>query len=132
MGCGMTLFLVFLLICGSPLLWQHRAVYLTFLTGTPGAIIAAMVWLWLLKSSFTRNLFAVLLVAVGYLLYCVLAVLGLVYGQSETTGATSTSGGGSAGPPRDKVELFYFSAAIFALALTVLLGALYFSNTGQP
>lgn len=133
MGCAMALFVVFLFVCGSPLLWQHRAVYLTFLTGTPGAIMAAMIWLALLKQSFARNLFAVLLVAVGYLLYCALAVLGLVYGQRQTAGVTSTpeDGSASSSPPRDRVELFYFSAAIFALALAVLLGALYFSNTGQ-
>jgi hypothetical protein len=132
MGWAMGLFVAYLFICGSPLLWQHRAVYLTFLTGTPGAIIAAMIWLALLKPSFGRNLFAVLLIAIGYLLYCALTVLGLVYGQRRTAGATSISGDGSASPPKDRVELFYFSAAIFALALAVLLGALYFSNIGQP
>lgn len=134
MGLAMALFVLYLFICGSPPLWQYRAVYLTFLTGMPGVLIVVMIWLALLQPSFSRNLFAVLLITIGYLLYSALAVLGLVFGQRRPASVTPIPEHGvtSSSPPNDRVELFYFAAAMFALALAVLLGALYFSNIGPP
>lgn len=134
MGCAMALLVLFLLVCGSPLLWEYRAVYLTFLTGTPGVIIAAMIWLSLLQPSASRNVFAVLLIALGYLTYCALAILGLIRGQGQSLSVNKPASGDDMGSvrPQDGVELFYFSATIFALALAVLLGALYFSTITPP
>lgn len=126
-GCAMVLLVGFLFVCGTPLLWEHRAVYLTFLTGAPGVIIAAMIWLALLRPSAGRDIFAVILIAAGYLIYCALAVLGLIRGQGRPP-AVNTSTDAPTNPAHDGVELFYFSAAILALALAVLLGALYFSR----
>jgi hypothetical protein len=101
--------LAFLVACGLPASRQHQAVYLTFLTGTPAALMVSVVWLALMQQSTVRNVFALAIIVVGYVLYCTEAVLG---------SRRSTD---------DKVQLHYFSAAAFAVALTVLTGALYFS-----
>lgn len=101
--------LAFLFACGLPGSRKHRAVYLTFLTGTPAAMLVSVVWLALLQESTARNLFALGIIVVGYVLYCAQAVLG-----SRTK-------------DDDTVQLHYFSAAAFAVSLTMLAGALYFS-----
>jgi hypothetical protein len=101
--------LAFLFACGLPSSRQHQAVYLTFLTGTPAALMVSVVWLALLQQSTARNVFALSIIVVGYVVYCTEAVLG----SRRDTG--------------DKVQLHYFSAAAFAVALTMLAGALYFS-----
>lgn len=101
--------LAFLVICGLPGQRKHQAVYLTFLTGTPAVLMVALVWLALLEKSTARNIFALSIIVLGYVLYCTLAVLG------------------SPRKEGDKVQLHYFSAAAFAVALTMLTGALYFS-----
>lgn len=86
-----------------------QAVYLTFLTGTPAALVVALVWFALLRESPVRNGFAMGIVGGGYVLYTLLAVLG-----SRADG-------------KDKVQLHYFSSAAFATVLIVLAGALYYS-----
>ncbi len=101
--------LAFLFACGLPASRQHQAVYLTFLTGTPAALMVSVVWLALMQQSTVRNAFALTIIVVGYVLYCAEAVLGSSRGTN------------------DKVQLHYFSAAAFAVALTMLTGALYFS-----
>lgn len=101
--------LAFLFACGLPSSRRHQAVYLTFLTGTPAALMVSVVWLALMQQSTLRNVFALAIIVVGYVLYCTEAVLG---------SRRSTD---------DKVQLHYFSAAAFAVALTMLAGALYFS-----
>ena len=121
----------FLLICGSPLSWDNRTVYFTFLTGTPGVLIATMVWLALLKESFWRNLFAVAFVGAGYILYCAAVVLGVVYRKSPTGDPEEGLAESTAEPiaVKETFELHYFAAAILFGALTVLLGVLRLSHT---
>lgn len=72
--------------------------------------MVSLVWLALLQSSTLRNIFALAIIVVGYVLYCTMAVLG------------------NKRDDQDKVQLHYFSAAAFAVALTMLAGALYFSD----
>lgn len=132
MGLAILAFLAFLFACGGPWSWNNRAVYFTFLTGTPGALVAALIWLILLRPSTARNVFAVTVVGVGYLLYCAGAILGGIAAKSgpEKAGHQTIYGEGVPGAAgtRDRIELHYFSAAVFAVALTVLIGALYLSQ----
>lgn len=86
-----------------------RAVYLTFLTGTPATLVVMLIWFALLQESVRRNIAATLIIGGGYLLYTAVVV-------SEVSG---DDGG--------KVRLHYFSAAAFATVLVVLAGALYYS-----
>jgi hypothetical protein len=101
--------LAFLFACGIPKVRKHQAVYLTFLTGTPAALTAVVVWLALMQQSAIRNIFAMSIIIVGYVLYSTLAVLG------------------SRRDDKEKVQLHYFSAAVFAVVLTLLAGTLYMS-----
>lgn len=101
--------LAFLFACGLPQARKHQAVYLSFLTGTPAALIVSVVWLALLKESTARNILALSIIVVGYVLYTAEAVLGSCR-------------------DKDKIQMHYFSAAAFAVALTLLAGALYFSQ----
>jgi hypothetical protein len=96
----------FLYACGGPWSSGNRAVYLTFLTGTPAALGGAALWLSWFRDDPPRNAIAVLIVGGGYVLYCVEAVL--------------TSGG-----PDKKVHLHYFAATGVALVLAILLAAMY-------
>lgn len=100
--------LSFLYACGGPWSRKFRAVYLTFLTGTPAALAAAIVWLSLFEGSQTRNIAALSTAGIGYGMYCIEVVLG-VRGRGE------------------KVQLHYFSAAVIAIVLVTLLIALYLS-----
>lgn len=108
-GVSMGVLLLFVCACGSPWSRENRAVYMTFLTGTPAVLVAALIWLALLENSTTRNVVAVSIIGIGYILYCAEAVLGSTRGSKEG------------------VQLHYFSAAAFAVALTLLVGALYYS-----
>jgi hypothetical protein len=72
-------------------------------------MIVSVVWLALMQQSTARNILALAIIVIGYVLYCTAAVHGSRRG------------------PDDKVELHYFSAAAFAVTLTMLAGALYFS-----
>jgi hypothetical protein len=98
----------FLYACGGPWSREHRAVYLTFLTGTPAALGAVLVWLSLFSEDPARNIAAMSIVGIGYVLYCVEVVLGI-----RRRG--------------EKLQLHYFSAAGIAVVLAVLLSALYLS-----
>lgn len=102
--------LAFLLYaCGRPSMKKHDAVYLNFLTGAPAALMVIVVWLALLKESTLRNFFALGVIVIGYAAYSILVILGnRVSGQA-------------------KVQLHYYSAMAFAVALTLLAGALYIS-----
>ncbi len=100
--------LSFLYACGGPWSREYRAVYLTFLTGTPAALGAVIIWLSWLRDDAIRNIAAVSIVGIGYVLYCVEAVL-----------ASRAQG--------ERLHLHYFSAAGIAVVLAVLLGALYLS-----
>lgn len=136
-------FLAFLLACGSPWSWDNRTVYFTFLTGTPGALIATMIWLSLLQPSPARNVFAVPFVGIGYAAYCGATVLGVMHGRRAARDAGASKPPESAAPdakppesaapvsqpPSETLELHYFAAAILGIALTIMLGVLYLSNS---
>jgi hypothetical protein len=81
-------------------------VYLTFLTGTPAALGGAAIWLSWFQDDRTRNVVAAMVVGVGYVLYCVEAVL---------------TGRG----PKEQVHLHYFAATGVATILAILLVAMY-------
>jgi hypothetical protein len=98
--------LSFLFACGGPWSREHRAVYLTFLTGTPAALGAVLIWLSLFVANEARNIAALAIVGAGYVLYCAEAVV-----SSRKRG--------------EKLELHYFSATGIAIVLVVLLSALY-------
>jgi len=100
--------LSFLYACGSPRSRENRAVYLTFLTGTPAALCGVLVWLSLFEGGVARDFATISIVGIGYIAYCIEVVLG-----SRSRG--------------EKLELHYFSAAGVATVLVVLLGALYVS-----
>ena len=104
----LVLSLSFLYACGAPRVREQQAVYLTFLTGTPAALGAAAVWLALFRDSTSRDVAALTILTVGYVLYCAEVVL-----------ASRRHG--------EKLHLHYFSAAGVVLILVVLLGALYLS-----
>lgn len=100
--------LSFFYACGGPWSRESRAVYLTFLTGTPAALGAALIWLSWFSAGAARTASALSIVGCGYVLYCIEAVLG-----SRSRG--------------EKLELHYFSAVGIAIVLVVLLGTLYLS-----
>lgn len=100
--------LSFLYACGGPWSRQYRAVYFTFLTGVPAALGAAIIWLSWFRNDAIRNIAAVSIVGIGYVLYCCEVVLaGRVKGEL--------------------LHLHYFSTAGIAVVLAVLLGTLYLS-----
>jgi hypothetical protein len=98
----------FLYACGGPWSRGHKAVYLTFLTGTPAALGGAILWLSWFRNDATRNAFAVSIVVVGYVLYCVEVVLTDWAEEGER-------------------QLHYFAATAVAVVLAVLLGTVYLS-----
>jgi hypothetical protein len=100
--------LSFLYACGGPWSRQYRAVYLTFLTGTPAALGSVIFLLSWFRDDVIRNIAVMSIVGIGYVLYCVEAVL-----------ASRAQG--------EMLHLNYFSAAGIAVVLAVLLGALYLS-----
>lgn len=109
-GVAMVLSLVFFYACGLKWSRGNRAVYLTFLTGTPAALGAVLVWLSFLEQGFARNAFAIAIAFGGYLAYAVEAIL------------ASRSAG-------EKLELYYFATSVFALVLAILAAALYLFPT---
>lgn len=100
--------LAFLYACGGPWSRANRAVYLTFLTGTPAALGGAILWLSWFRDDAFRNILMVSIVGIGYVLYCVEAVMADWAGDGK--------------PP-----LHYFSAIGIAVVLAFLLGAVYFA-----
>ncbi|WP_445165447.1 hypothetical protein ACTXG7_16145 [Mycolicibacterium sp. Dal123E01] len=99
----------FLIVCGLPSMKKFQAVYLNFLTGTPAALMVIVVWIALLKESHLRNYFALGVVVIGYATYSLLVIIG------------------NRGLARAKLQLHYYSSMAFAVALTLLVGALYVS-----
>ncbi len=99
----------FLYACGMPWSRKNKAVYLTFLTGTPAGLGAAIIWLSWFKSDLFRNIAAASIVVVGYILYC-----------AEVVWASRTD--------KKDVHVHYFVAAGIAVILLVMLGALYLTD----
>ena len=126
MAVAMVALMGFLFACGTPMSWSNRTVYFSFLTGTPGTLIVAIVWLALLAPSTARNVFTIVLIGVGYILYCTLAIFGVLRGKHAPS--TATGAEGETKTTAETIELHYFAAAILAVALTVLLGVLYLSQ----
>jgi hypothetical protein len=124
MAIAMVALMGFLFACGTPMSWGNRTVYFSFLTGTPGTLIVAIIWLALLAPSTARNVFTIVLIGVGYILYCALAIFGVLRGKH----APASSVEGETTPTAETIEVHYFAAAILAVALTVLLGVLYLSQ----
>lgn len=118
--------LAFMLACGLPKMRVHRAVWFTFLTGTPGVLGALMVWFALFEQSTFRDVSAGATIGLGYVSYCVLAVMGT---QSLGVEVLQPTGGlaGSLATTKQSLQLHYFSALIVAGALFVLFAALYAS-----
>lgn len=106
-GVAMVFSVAFFYLCGlvewSP---PARAMYLTFLTGTPAALAAVLVWLSLLEAGPSRRRFAIVFASVGYALYAV-----------EVIFASRGAGEG--------LNLYYFMPGVFALILALLAGTLY-------
>jgi hypothetical protein len=104
--------LSFLYACGARGSRENKAVYLTFLTGTPAALGGAMLWLaWFRNGTFRDGAMA-LIGVVGYVLYCVEAVLA-DWARDEKEGR----------PP-----LHYFAPMTIAVVIAVLLGIAYFAR----
>jgi hypothetical protein len=102
------LVLGFFFVCGGPWSREHEAVYLAFLTGTPAVLSAALIWLSWFQNSTFRNIAALSITGLGYLVYCVEVVL-----HNRARG--------------DRLQLNYFTVASVAIVLVTLLGALYLS-----
>ncbi len=133
LGLAMFALVGFLLVCGSPLSWNNRTVYFTFLTGMPGALVAIMLWLALLQPSAARTIFAVSFVSVGYILYCAAVIVGSLRRTQESgsvQNGTRDDAEASAQAAKETIELHYFAAAILGAALTLLMGVLYLTHTG--
>lgn len=103
LGC-----LLYLCTCGLRGSREHRAVYLTFLTGTPAALCMAVVWFSLFRRDAVRDVVAVSVVVLGYVAYSVEVVLA----DRSRDGA---------------LRLHYFSGVGFVLVLVTLLSALAIS-----
>lgn len=130
MGVAMLALMGFLFACGMPASWGNQTVYFSFLTGTPGALLAILAWLVLLAPSPARNWFAVSIVGVGYLLYCTAAVFGVLQGKQAAPAAATGAAPPASGPAplTATVELHYFAGAILAAALTIMMGVLYLTS----
>lgn len=126
MAIAMVALLGFLFACGTPMSWGNRTVYFSFLTGTPATLIVAIIWLALLAPSTGRNVFTIVLIGIGYILYCTLAIFGVLRGKHGPSAAPGAEG--EATTAAETIELHYFAAAILAVALTILLGVLYLSQ----
>lgn len=106
-GVAMVFSVGFFYLCGL-VEWSPpvRAMNLTFLTGTPAALAAVLVFLSLLTPSTGQNRFAIAFASVGYILYTV-----------EVIFASRGAGEG--------LSLYYFMPGVFALLLALLAGTLY-------
>ena len=104
--------LAFLFACGAPNSRDSRAVYLTFLTGTPAALGGAILWLSCFKADAVRNTAMVAVAGIGYVFYCVEAVFA-DWARDNRRGR----------PP-----LHYFIPMAVAIVIAVLLGIVYFAR----
>ncbi|WP_282944521.1 hypothetical protein [Cellulomonas endometrii] len=103
-----TMMLAFLLACGSFGAKGSSAVYLTFLTGTPAALVGVILWFSLYESGVARTVATVAVVTAGYLGY-----------STQTVLAGRRDG--------EKFQAHYFSATAIAVVIVALLGSLYAS-----
>ncbi|WP_415624177.1 hypothetical protein [Mycobacterium intermedium] len=71
-------------------------------------------------------MFTIVLIGAGYILYCTLAIFGVLRGKHAPS--TASGAEGETTTTDETIELHYFAAAILAVALTVLLGVLYLSQ----
>jgi hypothetical protein len=104
--------LAFLFACGAPKSRDSRAVYLTFLTGTPAALGGAILWLSCFRASAVKDATMVAVAGIGYVLFCVEGVF-----------ADWARDNGRGLPP-----LHYFVPMAVALVIAVLLGIAYFAR----
>jgi hypothetical protein len=114
-GVAVVFSVAFFYLCGL-VEWSPpvRAMNLTFLTGTPAALAAVLVFVSLLKPSTDRERFAIAFASLGYILYTV-----------EVIFASRGAGEG--------LSLYYFMPGVFALLLALLAGTLYRSpGTAEP
>lgn len=114
-GGAMVLSVAFFYVCGYAEWSQpHRAMNLTFLTGAPAALAAALVFLSLLQPSPARFWFAIAFASVGYSLYTV-----------EVIFASRGVGPG--------LSPYYLMPGLFAVVLGLLAIALsHTADTVQP
>lgn len=114
-GVAMVSSVGFFYLCGL-VEWSPpvRAMNLTFLTGTPAALAAVLVFVSLLKPSTARRRFAIAFASLGYILYTV-----------EVIFASRGAGEG--------LSPYYFMPGVFALLLALLAGTFYLSpGTAEP
>lgn len=101
--------LLFTLACGLPQSRNNPSVFLTFLTGTPAILIAAVLWVGFFQDSFGRNAFAFVSTTTAYACY-----VGLVIWDLRDRG--------------EKPAPHFFAALTFALLLAAFLVALYLTK----
>lgn len=104
--------LAFLFACGLKWSRDNRAVYLTFLTGTPAALGGAIIWLSCFRANAVRDATMVAVAGIGYVAFCVEAVFA-DWARDNRRGC----------PP-----LHYFIPMAVAVVISVLLGIAYFAR----
>jgi hypothetical protein len=102
----------FLFACGLKWSRDNRAVYLTFLTGTPAALGGAIFWLSCFRANAVRDATIVAVAGIGYVAFCVEAVFA-DWARDNRRGC----------PP-----LHYFVPMAVAVVISVLLGIAYFAR----
>ena len=102
----------FLFACGLKWSRDNRAVYLTFLTGTPAALGGAIIWLSCFRANAVRDATMVAVAGIGYVAFCVEAVFA-DWARDNRRGC----------PP-----LHYFVPMAVAVVISVLLGIAYFAR----
>ncbi|GEM_PF-7103339 len=102
----------FLFVCGLKWSRDNRAVYLTFLTGTPAALGGAIIWLSCFKADAVRDGTMVAVAGIGYVAFCVEAIFA-DWARDNRRGC----------PP-----LHYFVPMAVAVVISVLLGIAYFAR----
>lgn len=110
LAAAFALLLLFLAACGLPAMRQYKAVYWTFLTGTPVAVTVILIWLLSLRDDHFRNLYGSILISVSFIVY----------------GVLSTRGGIRKG--RGDSEVYFYFVPILLVPLIVVTGGLYLSN----
>ena len=102
----------FLFACGLKWSRDNRAVYLTFLTGTPAALGGAILWLSCFRANAVRDATIVAVAGIGYVAFCVEAVFA-DWARDNRRGC----------PP-----LHYFVPMAVAVVISVLLCIAYFAR----
>ena len=104
--------LAFLFACGAPKSRDSRAVYITFLTGTPAALGGAILWLSCFRANAVRDATMVAVAGIGYVIFCVEAVFADWARDNK----------------RGRPPLHYFVPMAVAIVIAVLLGIAYFAK----